>query len=200
MIVSNLAQEEEKLKRLREYKDIKEILRMQLLDLQCEIKNLKSNLGPIKSKDEILKDPLKPLLKKRILISDDDIAKKNAETLVGRLNKERKLKEMRKIKEIENIGKNLKDNIETIKKERKDLEKAPKLEKTNKNLSRIHEKNKNREFLLKGNMNALDLLSQFKNNSELNESLNKEKIIGSPDLLNKKKEELFKIRDLLKNK
>jgi hypothetical protein len=200
MSLSSLAAEEEKLKRLKEYKEFKEILQKQLHDLQSEIKNLKSTLIPNKTKDEILNDPMKPHLKKRIMISDDDTAKKQAETLVSKLNKERKMKEMKKMKEIENMGKNLKGNIEQIKKERLDPEKQVKYEKRNIYLNRLQEVKAKREFLLKGNLNPLELLNQFKNTSELNDSLMKEKIKGSPDLLNKKKEELNKIRDLLKNK
>ena len=200
--LSSIAAEEEKLKRLKEYKDIKEILKKQLQDLQGEIKNLKSTLSPLKGKDEILNDPLKPHLKKRILISDDYEAKKNAETLVSKLNKERKMKEIKKMKEIENIGKNIKGNIESVKKERIEIEKQLKFEKTNQHLNKIHEIKGKKEFLLKGNINPMELLNQYKNTSELNESLtkDKDKIKGSPDLLNKRKEELNKIRDLLKNK
>ena len=200
MSMSVLVVEEEKLKRLKEYKDFKEILQKQLQDLQSEIKNMKSTLAPNKPKDEILNDPLKPHLKKRFLINDDDNAKKQAESLVQKLNRERKLKEQKKMKEIENMGKNLKGNIEQIKKERLEIEKQAKNEKTNNYLSRIHEVRAKKEFILKANVNPLELLNQYKNTSELNESLMKDKIRASPDLLKNKKEELNKIRNLLKNK
>lgn len=200
MSMSVLVAEEEKLKRLKEYKEFKEILQKQLQDLQSEIKNMKSTLAPTKPKDEILNDPLKPHLKKRFLINDDDAAKKQAESLVQKLNRERKLKEQKKMKEIENMGKNLKGNIEQIKKERLEIEKQAKNEKNNNYLSRIHEVRAKKEFILKANVNPLELLNQYKNTSELNESLMRDKIRVSPDLLKNKKEELNKIRDLLKNK
>ena len=195
-----MGNEEEKLKRLKEYKDIKEILKKQLQDLQFEIKNLKAVISPIKNKEEILKDPLKPHLKKRILISDDEFAKKNAETLVSKLNKERKMKEMKKMKEIASLDKNIKGNIENIRKERFELEKQAKFAKNNNFLNKLHDGKVKKEFLLKSGVNPVELMNQYKNNSQFNDSLTKEKIKGSPDLLMKKKEELYKIRDLLKNK
>lgn len=201
MSLSSLVAEEEKIKRLKEYKDFKEILRKQLEDLNGEIKVLKTTLIPIKPKEEILKDPQKPQLKKHFMISDDDVARKNAVSLVSKLNKERKLKEQKRMKEIEDIEKNLKGNIESIKKERIELENQAKFEKKNRYLTKMHTNQaKKKEFFLQPNVDPLELLAQFKNNSQLNESLNKDKTKVSPDLLAKKKEELNKIRNLLKNK
>lgn len=194
---SIVAQEETQLKRLKEYREFKEILKKQLADLNSEIKSLKTALVPLKSSE---KDGKIAGFRKKFEICDDPDAKKNAKLLVSRLNREKKLKESEKTREIAEISKNLAENVRNIKKERELLEKQAKFEKNNAFLSRNHKNLKKSPVFLGKNVDPLQLLEQFKNNSQLNESLDKDKNQGSPDLLRQKKQELNKIRNILKNK
>lgn len=190
---SLLAQEEIKLKRLKEYREFKEILKKQLADLNSEIKSLKTALIPAKPSE-------KPGFRRKFEICDDVDAKKQAKSLVSKLNREKKLKETAKTRELAEISKNLAENVRNIKKERDLLEQQAKFEKNNAILSRNHKNLKKSPVFLGKNLDPLQLLEQFKNNSQLNESLDREKNQGSPDLLRQKKQELNKIRNILKNK
>jgi hypothetical protein len=83
------------------------------------------------------------------MISDDKQAKQNALQLVKKLNRERKLKEEKKRKEIEKIDSDLRNNIEFIRQERKEMQDLISYERTKKVLDRISDHDKKKQIFSK---------------------------------------------------